>query len=228
MGLIIDDLAKIIRKHQKTLPNVEPLDVDDKFEKVYKETEDGNLNIHNEMFSCTGLRKVHLEIATLGPLDILHCIWYPDPEFNLPIFGADIVANNNNVSAAITDVSPVDSISHPVYEDLADISRFYSFKHNRDVPSWGNIFSPYYKFARLNLDEEKRDFCHVVDQYLEVFVGAVWKSTRDNYREDYRYDGQIQYCENQKKNDKTRRILAKYFGDEWADNYINQILFDEP
>ncbi len=82
MGLIIDDLAEIIRKHQKTLPCVEPLDVDDKFEKVYKETEDGKLNIHNEMYSCTGLRKVHLEIATLGPLDILHCIWYPDPEFN--------------------------------------------------------------------------------------------------------------------------------------------------
>ena len=36
MGLIIDDLAKIIRKHQKTLPCVEPLDVDDKFEKIYK------------------------------------------------------------------------------------------------------------------------------------------------------------------------------------------------
>lgn len=228
MGLIIDDLAKIIRRHQKTLPCVEPLDVDDNFAKVYKETEDGNLNIHNEMYSCIGLRKVHLEIATLGPLDILHCVWYPDPEFDLPIFGADIVANNNNVSAAITDVSPVDSISHPVYDDLADISRFYSFKHNRDVPSWGNIFSPYYKFARLNSDEEITDFCHVVDQYLEVFVGAVWKSTRDNYRADYRYDGQMQYCENQKKNDKTRKILEKYFGVRWAKQYIDEILFDEP
>jgi|TARA_B100001094_G_scaffold255917_1_gene254982 phycocyanobilin:ferredoxin oxidoreductase len=228
MGLIIDDLAKIIRKHQKTLPCVEPLDVNDNFAKVYKETEDGDLTIHNEMYSCIGLRKVHLEIATLGPLDILHCVWYPDPEFDLPIFGADIVANNNIVSAAITDVSPVDSISHPIYDDLADISRFYSFKHNRDVPSWGNIFSPYYKFARLDSDSEKNEFCHVVDQYLEVFVGAVWKSTRDNYRADYRYDGQIQYCENQKKNDKTRKILEKYFGVRWAKQYIDEILFDEP
>ena len=60
------------------------------------------------MYICTGLRKVHMEIASLGPLDILHCIWYPDPEFDLPIFGADIVANNRMVSAAITDISPVD------------------------------------------------------------------------------------------------------------------------
>ena len=87
---IIDDLASIIRKHQKTLPNVEKLDVDDEFRQVFKETEDGNLTIENDMYTCTGLRKVHMEIASLGPLDILHCIWYPDPEFDLPIFGADI------------------------------------------------------------------------------------------------------------------------------------------
>tara|TARA_B100000902_G_scaffold195390_1_gene186674 strand:- start:402 stop:1088 length:687 start_codon:yes stop_codon:yes gene_type:complete len=228
MQHIVNDLAAIIRKHQKTLPSVETLDVDDQFAKVYKETEDGNLNIHNEMYSCVGLRKVHLEIATLGPLNILHCIWYPDPEFDLPIFGADIVANNNNVSAAITDVSPVDGISHPVYDDIADISRFYSFKHNRDVPSWGNIFSPYCKFARLNSEDELTDFCHVVDQYLDTYVGAVWKSTMDTHRADYRYDGQIQYCENQKKNDKTRKILEKYFGVRWTNQYINNILFDEP
>tara|TARA_B100002019_G_C21214224_1_gene571078 strand:- start:419 stop:1105 length:687 start_codon:yes stop_codon:yes gene_type:complete len=228
MQHIVNDLAAIIRKHQKTLPSVETLDVEDEFAEVYKETEDGNLNIHNEMYSCIGLRKVHLEIATLGPLNILHCIWYPDPEFDLPIFGADIVANNNNVSAAITDISPVDGISHPVYDDIADISRFYSFKHNRDVPAWGNIFSPYCKFARLNSEEELTDFCHVVDQYLDTYVGSVWKSTRDNYRADYRYDGQIKYCENQKKNDKTRKILEKYFGVRWTNKYINNILFDEP
>ena len=139
---IIDDLASIIRKHQKTLPNVEKLDVDDEFRQVFKETEDGNLTIENDMYTCTGLRKVHMEIASLGPLDILHCIWYPDPEFDLPIFGADIVANNRMVSAAITDISPVDGIGHQVYDDIADISRYYSFKHNRDMPIWGDISLP--------------------------------------------------------------------------------------
>ena len=124
---IINDLAGIIRKHQKTLPNIEELDVKDKFREVYKETEDGNLVIENDMHMCTGLRKVHMEIASLGPLDILHCIWYPDPEFDLPIFGADIVANKNIVTAAITDISPVDGVDHPIYEDIEDISRYYSF-----------------------------------------------------------------------------------------------------
>ena len=36
---IINDLANIIREHQKSLPNIEKLDVKDKFREVYKETE---------------------------------------------------------------------------------------------------------------------------------------------------------------------------------------------
>tara|TARA_B100000900_G_scaffold403168_2_gene409921 strand:+ start:579 stop:1268 length:690 start_codon:yes stop_codon:yes gene_type:complete len=225
---IINDLASIIREHQKSLPNVEELDVDDKFREVYKETEDGNLVIENDMHMCTGLRKVHMEIASLGPLDILHCIWYPDPEFDLPIFGADIVANKNIVTAAITDISPVDGISHPIYEDVADISRYYSFRHNREIPTWGKIFSPYCKFARLDDSEEIDTFCHVVNEYLDVYVGAVWKATMDSRGAEQRWVAQSDYCTNQKKNDKTRKILEKYFGVRWADQYINEVLFDEP
>ena len=50
----------------------------------------------------------------------------------------------------------------------------------------------------------------------------------DYSRAESRYEGQINYCKKQKLNDKTRRILAKYFGDRWADLYINEVLFDEP
>jgi len=228
MRHIVNDLADIIRKHQETLPNIEEMDVDDKFREVYKDTDDGKLTIENEMHMCTGLRKVHMEIASLGPLDILHCIWYPDPEFNLPIFGADIVANKKIVTAAITDISPVDDLCHPIYEDIEDISRYYSFKHNREIPAWGNIFSPYCKFARLDDEEDIDVFCNVVNEYLDVYVGAVWKATMDSRGAEQRWLAQSDYCTNQRKNDKTRKILEAYFGTRWADQYINEVLFDEP
>ena len=225
---VIDNLIKIIKKHQEGLPNVEPLDVDSEFEKVLHDTDDGKLDIKNEMYYCTGLRKVHIEVAKLGNLNIVHCIWYPDPEFDLPIFGVDIVAMKDTVSAAITDISPVDGLDHPIYEDIESISQYYSFKHNREIPTWGTIFSPYSKFARLDDSEEIGKFSDVVNEYLDLFVGAVWKSTMNYNRADERYEGQINYCEKQKKNDKTRKILEKYFGEKWADDYINEVLFDEP
>ena len=43
-----------------------------------------------------------------------------------------------------------------------------------------------------------------------------------------RYDDQIHYCKQQKKNDKTRGILENLFDKEWATNYIDNVLFDLP
>ena len=132
------------------------------------------------------------------------------------------------ITAAICDISPVDGLEHPIYDDIEGISEYYSFKHNRDMPQWGDIFSPYSKFVRIEDEEERKNFCDIVDQYLDIFAGAVWKSTMNYNRADERYEGQLYYCEKQRKNDKTRKILEKYFGSKWANNYINKVLFDEP
>jgi phycocyanobilin:ferredoxin oxidoreductase len=38
--------------------------------------------------------------------------------------------------------------------------------------------------------------------------------------------GQHNYCTKQQQNDKTRRVLEKAFGTEWAENYMTTVLFD--
>ena len=43
-----------------------------------------------------------------------------------------------------------------------------------------------------------------------------------------RHRGQLSYCQQQKRNDKTRRVLEKAFNPEWADRYIEELLFDDP
>jgi phycocyanobilin:ferredoxin oxidoreductase len=43
-----------------------------------------------------------------------------------------------------------------------------------------------------------------------------------------RWQGQLNYCRQQKQNDKTRRVLEKAFNPAWADHYIEQLLFDDP
>ena len=128
-----------------------------------------------------------IEGKNVGVISDAGCACVADP-------GADIVSIYNICSAAITDISPVDGIMSPVYDEIADISRYYSFRHNRDMPRWGDIFSPYCKFARLETDEDRSTFCHVVNEYLDAFVGAVWKSNIDYNRAEERYDGQINYC----------------------------------
>ena len=43
-----------------------------------------------------------------------------------------------------------------------------------------------------------------------------------------RIDDQSWYCTSQRKNKKTKAVLTQWFDEEWADNYINNVLFDKP
>ena len=43
-----------------------------------------------------------------------------------------------------------------------------------------------------------------------------------------RYDDQIYYCDQQRKNDKTRGILERWFDKDWTNDYIDKVLFDKP
>ena len=99
--MLVDDIASIIRHSAESLPDVEILQND------FAVVEHNEVNIINEMWQCPGLRKVHLEVAKTKYLDVLHCVYFPDPRYNLPIFGADIIATPTVVTAAIADISPV-------------------------------------------------------------------------------------------------------------------------
>ena len=74
------------------------------------------------------------------------------------------------------------------------------------------------------------NFYCIVLEYLSVFCEAVRDAELDTdwIKETRRMDEQIWYCNQQKKNDKTRGILEKFFGKQWAENYIDTILFDKP
>ena len=74
------------------------------------------------------------------------------------------------------------------------------------------------------------NFYCIVLEYLGVFCESVRDAELDTdwIKETRRMDDQIWYCNQQKKNDKTRGILEKFFGKQWAENYIDTILFDKP
>tara|TARA_B100000287_G_C20605064_1_gene769702 strand:- start:716 stop:1435 length:720 start_codon:yes stop_codon:yes gene_type:complete len=229
---LVQKLATNIRVTYSALPGIKPLKVHQDLATISGNLEEEKLLIHNELYKCPGLRKIHLETAKLGSLDVLHSVFFPDPNYDLPIFGADIVATPRGVGAAIVDLSPVNGLSKHITDQLVEKSNKYRFKERRALPLWGDeIFSPYCKFVRLHNTTEENDFVSIVQDYLDIFTHAVMEAKPD--REDWisvmkRFDDQIWYCKQQKKNDKTRGILAKCFNDEWADKYLNDLLFDEP
>ena len=229
---LVTALTGVIRSAWEGLPGLEPLPLNTGLDHIEGVLDGEGLLISNELLRCRGVRKIHLELARLGRgLQILHCVWFPDPRFDLPIFGADIVAGPAGVSAAIVDLSPVsDGLPASIDAALASLPR-PPFRQSRDLPGWGTIFSPHVCFIRPDGPDEEELFLQHVANVLAVLNAAVREASCEPVEAAStirRYEGQLNYCLQQKRNDKTRRVLEKAFDVEWADRYIESLLFDNP
>ena len=223
--MIVDDVAQTIRKLTSGLPDVKHLP-EDPYRSIVKD----DIVINNEMWTCTGLRKIHLETCKTKYLDVLHCVLFPEPRYKLPIFGCDIIANNRIVTAAIVDISPVKGVRGEFYKDIKPISERYMDFDFRKLPEWADIFSPHCKFMRLHKQTEQIMYVQLLEEYLQVYVNAVSKAEKcmDIDATYDRYQDQVYYCTQQKQNKKTEAVLGSWFDPTWAKHYIDNVLFDKP
>jgi phycocyanobilin:ferredoxin oxidoreductase len=229
---LVDALAARIRHIRQGLPELEALELDPALEAISGSLDGERLFIHNELHRSRGLRKLHLETARLGAgLQILHCVFFPDPRYDLPVFGADIVAGRGVVSAAIVDLSPVTgALPAALASRLAQRAR-PPFSEIRELPPWGAIFSPHVLFVRPRTPEEEGWFVEEVAAVLELLADVSRTADPLAWNDPAtlaRWKGQLHYCHQQKQNDKTRRVLEKAFNPEWANTYIETLLFDDP
>ena len=229
---LIESLAARIRQRRAQLPELSPFALDSVMESISGQIDGEELLISNELHRCRGLRKLHLEIARLGGgLQVLHCVFFPDPRFDLPIFGADIVAGPAGISAAIVDLSPV-GLTMPValLHGLESLP-IPAFQQVRELPAWGSIFSPFVQFIRPASSQEESWFVDLADGYLKALISSVIDATPDASDAASTiqwHKSQLSYCIQQKRNDKTRGVLEKAFNPQWADRYIEEILFEDP
>jgi len=197
------------------------------------------LTIKNTCYQTFQFRKLHLELAKVGShLDILHCVMFPHPCYDLPIFGVDIVAARGIITAAIVDLSPILETSETVstgnkafpagYAEALGKVPAHHFTHPRDLPAWGNIFSEHCLFISPKSPEEERAFLNQATQYLSLHCELAREASPVDTLEKRAQilAGQRNYCLQQQKNDKTRRILERAFDPEWAQRYLQTMLFD--
>ena len=190
------------------------------------------LRIENRCYQTREFRKMHLELAKVGSnLDILHCVMFPCPEYPLPMFGCDIVAGKAGISAAIADLSPTSpqkTLSSSYKQELSKLP-LNRFSQPRELPSWADIFSEFCLFVRPNNEAEEQEFLRYTKIMLQVHCQqSIIAQPLSPKEEELYLAGQEYYCSKQQKNDKTRRVLEKAFGPDWAEYYMESVLFDSP
>ncbi|MEL6492458.1 MAG: phycocyanobilin:ferredoxin oxidoreductase [Cyanobacteria bacterium J06621_3] len=228
---LINRLAELIKSIWQSQLMIFPYNTPTDLGYVEGSLEGEQLTIENTCYQTFQFRKLHLELAKVGKhLDILHCVMFPHPCYDLPIFGVDIVAARGTITAAIVDLSPVSSDrSFPAgYDEVLSKAPAYDFTHARDLPEWGSIFSDYCLFVSPKSPEEERAFLNQAIQYLSLHCQLACEAIALDTPEDRSriLAGQRHYCLQQQKNDKTRRILERAFDKEWAQRYLQTMLFD--
>ena len=228
---LIHRLANSIESIWQTHLNLSPYQVPADLGYVEGNLEGERLVIENHCYQTPQFRKLHLELARVGNgLDILHCVMFPNPEYALPIFGADLVGGRGGISATIADLSPVNrdrSLPATYQAALSQVISF-QFTQRRDLPPWGDIFSEFCLFVRPVSASEEEAFLQQVQTFLQLHcqlasTALPLKSQAEIAKVRI---GQQNYCRQQQQNDKTRRVLEKSFGAEWTERYMTTMLFD--
>ncbi|PSB57426.1 phycocyanobilin:ferredoxin oxidoreductase [Chamaesiphon polymorphus] len=228
---LIAQLADRIERTWQEYLDLSPYKIPHDLGYVEGSLEGERLVIENKCHQTPQFRKLHLELAQVGKnLDILHCVMFPHPDRDLPIFGADIVCGRGTISAAIVDLSPVNrhrSLPAQYQLSLHQLSTT-SFSQVRDLPSWGDIFSDYCLFVRPTDADEEAAFLDYVLSMLKIHcqIASSTQPTTSMSEIAKISAGHQYYCDRQQQNDKTRRVLEKSFGVEWADRYMTTMLFD--
>jgi phycocyanobilin:ferredoxin oxidoreductase len=227
----IGQLADRIERTWQEYLDLSPYQIPHDLGYVEGSLEGERLVIENKCHQTPQFRKLHLELAQVGKnLDILHCVMFPHPDRNLPIFGSDIVCGRGTISAAIVDLSPINrnrSLPDRYQLPLSGLPT-NSFTQVRELPEWGDIFSDYCLFVRPTNADEEAAFIDYVLSMLKIHcqIASDTQPTTSTPEIAKISAGQQYYCDRQQQNDKTRRVLEKSFGVEWADRYMTTMLFD--
>jgi phycocyanobilin:ferredoxin oxidoreductase len=225
----IQQLAAAIESTWQANLALSPYDLPADLGYVEGRLEGERLTIENRCYQTPEFRKLHLELAKVGTsLDILHCVMFPRPTYALPMFGTDLVGGRGQISAAIADLSPT-SPDHSLpkgYQAALQQLPAHSFAQSRELPSWGDIFSSYCLFVRPGNPEEETQFVNQVRTYLEIHCQQAVATQPTPDLQSEILAGQRYYCTRQQENDKTRRVLEKAFGTDWANYYMTTVLFD--
>ncbi len=208
------------------------MELDPQLKNIYGKSGEEDLFIVNELHKAREFRKIHIETALFGEsLEILHAVFFPYPEYDLPIFGVDLVAVPTGVPAAIVDISPSrEKLPETIEKELRSLN-FPSFSNVRKLPIWGDIFSPYVQFLSPKNAKEYMLFLGLVDSFLKIIISysaSIEADPSTHPKTIERYEFQKYYCSQQKLNDKTRSVLSKAFNPHWANEYIDMVLFDSP
>jgi len=200
----------------------------------YNANEKKNSRIVNICASSKEYRKIRMTYYDAGDnTQVFNAVWYPDPEYNLPVLGIDILAFNRKKYLAIVDFQPLhnqESDHTATYEHLLEpIKENYESLKGRMSSKFYDetqFFSQQMLFARF--DDEKvvqDDLFPAFQSYVKTHVDLLKSVERDPSETKFVLERQAAYDAYSAERDPATGLFAAMFGAEWANDFVHDFLF---
>lgn len=175
-------------------------------------------------------RRAHIDVVDARDskgLWMMHCCIFPHTHNSAPIFGFDVIAGKNKITGCFIDYSPTADRKHAMIEYFAEEVSRYDWIKKRELPDWAQRIFSSHMVAAGNVSKEEElaqieSLAHImVNHYLET-VGETNNTIADNTSE------QNYYCENQKQNPHTPKVMVSLgLSEEDVKVFIQECLFPE-
>lgn len=224
---------------QSRLETLEPYPIPDGF--VHKEEMTGKgkrqalVTTDSYAFRSQKLRQIRTAHVRGGKaLQVLNFVMFPDMNYDLPFFGADLVTLPGGHLIAID--------MQPLFHDDEYKAKYSSpveeiFQRNKVNLPWGGdfpqeaaqFFSPNFIWSRPTEDETVethvfdcfKDYLH---KYLDLVAQA--KPVTSETRLKKIKESQLAYLRYRAEKDPARGMFLRFYGEQWTEEYIHGFLFD--
>jgi len=218
-----------------TLINIQHL-LENKFNETGKEIFEPGMEQFNQpgwvnrVWTSDSYRRAHVDVVDARDskgLWMMHCCIFPHTHNPAPIFGFDVIAGKNKITGCFIDYSPAGDSEHPMIEYFGEEVGRYEWNKKRKLPEWAERIFSEHMVAAGNVNDESElkqltSLAHIlVNHYVETVKET--NKTANNTREAQNY-----YCENQKQNPHTPKVMVSLgLSEEDVAIFIQECLFPE-
>lgn len=200
----------------------------------YKENKDKKARIVNLCLSSREYRKIRLTYYDAGDnTQVFNAVLYPDPKFNLPILGIDLLAFNRKKYLAIVDFQPLhqDESEHdfefshilaPIKDTYQNLKGRMSSKFYDET----QFFSDQMLFSRFE-DESivLNELFPAFQQYVQTHLALIRQCGNGSADPKHVLERQRAYDIYSAERDPATGLFTAMFGHDWAMSFVHDFLF---
>lgn len=184
----------------------------------------------NKVWGSSIYRRAHIDVVDARDskgLWMMHCCIFPHLHNPAPIFGFDVIAGKNKITGCFMDFSPAGDSEHPMIDWFAEEAQKLQWNKTRKLPEWAERIFTGSMIAASNVqdDNELNQIFNIARTGVNCYLKSVG-NTNNTVKSTLTH--QNFYCENQKQNPHTPKVMASLgLNEEDVRVFIQDCLFPE-